>query len=177
VEYKGESGKLNHLPVPDFGGPLMRQRFTLAMAMMVIVSLGGCGQKEKEMGAGGGSDGSGDPRLDGTYAIAGTEMGGRVDKEAEKERIYTFSGNKMIRPKEKKEEGITIKCDPSKTPNEIDLSRPEASGKSVTFYGIYELDEDTLTICMIRSDNPADRPREFTTKDSTATIWTMKRIK
>jgi uncharacterized protein (TIGR03067 family) len=155
----------------------MRLSFPLVIAVMAIISIVGCGQKEKGADTTGEGGGSGDPRLDGTYAIVGTEMGGRLDKESEKERIYTFSGNKMIRPKEKKEEGITIKCDPSKTPHEIDLSRKEASGKLDTFYGIYKLEDDTLTLCMVKSDNPADRPREFKTKDSTATIWIMKKNK
>jgi uncharacterized protein (TIGR03067 family) len=105
-------------------------------------------------------------------------MAGTMVKETEKDHIYRFEGNKMIPPKGTIEGAATTQCDPSKNPAEITISKTEESGKTNTSYGIYKLEGDTLTICMIKSENPADRPREFkTSKESRAMILVLQRNK
>jgi uncharacterized protein (TIGR03067 family) len=134
----------------------------------------GCGSKE----GGGKETSSGDPKLEGAYTHIGTEMAGKMGKESDKDHIFRFEGNKMIPPKGKIEGAATIQCDPSKNPAEITISKTEASGKIDTSYGIYKLEGDTLTICMIKSDNPADRPKEFkTNNESRAMIWVLQKNK
>ena len=155
---------------------MRRFAFVIGMVSTTLLSIGGCGKKES------GSDGnaaySGDSRLEGTYTLVATEMGGVSTQEFEKDRNYEFSGNKMISPKGKKEEAATINCDPAKTPAEIAITKTEASGKIDNFFGIYKLENGTLTLCMIKTDNPTDRPKEFTTnKDSKAIILVMKKTK
>jgi len=155
----------------------MRLILVLALAVLELVVIGGCEHKDKGGKDTGDRAGSGDPRLEGTYTFVGTEMNGTLVGESQKDRMYAISGNRMILPKGKKEEGITIQCDPNKNPCEIDLSRTEASGKVDKYYGIYKLEDDTLTLCLIKSDNPSDRPREFKTKDTIAVIWILKKTK
>ena len=54
----------------------------------------------------------------------------------------------------------------------------DAGGKGETTVGIYKVEGDTLTICMVESDKEADRPKEFkTSKDSKAMILTLQRVK
>ncbi len=150
----------------------MRSVFGNAVVATTLMLVGGCGSKDN----GGGPAGGGDPRLEGTYTLVETEMGGVRSKETEQKGTFSFSGDKMISPNGKKEEAATIKCDPTKTPAEITISKTEASGKIDTFYGIYKLEDDTLTLCLMKSDNPANRPKEFkTSKDSIVMIEVFKK--
>ena len=139
----------------------------------ITLLLLGCGSKD-----GGPQTSSGDSRLEGTYTLIETEMKGLRGKETEKDRIYTFSGDKLILPKGKPEEAATIKCDPNANPAEITISKTEDSGKVDTTFGIYKIEGDTLTICMIKSDNSADRPKEFkTSKGSKEMILVLQKNK
>jgi uncharacterized protein (TIGR03067 family) len=161
-------------PLP---GDAMR-RFVIVIATLstTLLWITGCGKKESV--SNGNAVPIGDSRLEGIYTLVATEMGGVSTQEYEKDRNYEFSGNKMISPKGKKEEAATINCDPAQTPAEITITKTEASGKIDTFFGIYKLENGTLTLCMIKSDNPIDRPKEFkTNKDSKAIILVMKKTK
>ena len=151
----------------------MRLASGILCATITLILLG-CGSKKD----GGQQASSGDPRLEGTWTLIETEMKGIRSKETEKDRIYTFSGDKLILPKGKPEQADTIKCDPNVNPHEITISKTEASGKVDTTYGIYKLEGDTLTIAMIKSDNPADRPKDFTTsKESKEMILVLQKNK
>jgi uncharacterized protein (TIGR03067 family) len=153
----------------------MRFAFGSTVMATSLMLVGGCGSKDS---GGGGPAGGGDPRLEGTYTLVATEIGGVLSKETEQKGAYTFSGDKMIAPNGRKEEAATIKCDPSKTPAEITISKTEDSGKVNTVYGIYKLEDDTLTLCLMKSDNSTDRPKAFkTSKDSKAMIEVLKKTK
>jgi uncharacterized protein (TIGR03067 family) len=153
----------------------MRFAFGIALVATTAMFVSGCGKKEV---GGDGNAESGDPRLEGTYTLVATEMGGVTHKETEQKGFFTFFGDKMISPNGKKEEAATIKCDPSKTPAEITISKTEASGKIDTIYGIYILEDDTLTLCLIKSDNPDQRPKEFkTSTEPKAIIQVFKKTK
>src|SRR5580692_5752384 len=115
---------------------IMQSVFGSAVVATTLMLVGGCGSKDN----GGGAAGGGDPRLEGTYTLVETEMGGVRSKETEQKGTFSFSGDKMISPNGKKEEAATIKCDPSKTPAEITISKTEVSGKIDTFYGIYKFE-------------------------------------
>ena len=87
----------------------------------------------------------------------------------------TFAGEKMTFTSafhEKEDTDNVFKLDPTKTPKEIDLTFEFGKKPSK---GIYELDGDTLRICM-----STERPATFSTKgkgDETITLWVLKRDK
>jgi uncharacterized protein (TIGR03067 family) len=151
----------------------MRSAIDLVLAFFAFLAIGGCGNNGN-----GGNAGRGDPRLEGTYTLIASELKGNREHEAERAKIYTFSGNHMIPPNGKQDDALTVSCDPSKSPCEIDFSKKESNGKIDTIHGIYKIEDDTLTLCLRKSDNSADRPREFkTTSDSKDMLWVMKKNK
>ena len=83
----------------------MQSVFGSAVVATTLMLVGGCGSKDN----GGGAAGGGDPRLEGTYTLVETEMGGVRSKETEQKGTFSFSGDKMISPNGKKEEAATIK--------------------------------------------------------------------
>jgi uncharacterized protein (TIGR03067 family) len=123
------------------------------------------------------------PKLDGTYLIVAMEVGGEkfpadlIDKAPEADRTVTIKGDKLIANKSGKEDSITIKLDSSKTPAQITTTEMK-NGKAETSYGIYKVDGDTLTICMVEGGKEADRPKEFkTSKESKSILMTLKKKK
>ena len=86
--------------------------------------------------------------------------------------IFAADGKFTAIVKGKKTEG-PYKLNPAKKPKEITTTNDD--GK--THLGIYELDGDTLTICMHQEDG-ADRPTEFATKaDTKVVLVVLKREK
>ena len=147
----------------------MRRIAGLCMAVAVLALAAGCGKKSSTSAD---SGGGGTSSLEGTYLLVGMEAGGKqfateeeLAKEPEGERIFKVTADKMIATKNGKEDPVTYKLDPSKTPKEIDLAGKKFDGKDEKMYGIYKLEGDKLTICMVESDKPADRPKEFKTAD------------
>jgi uncharacterized protein (TIGR03067 family) len=136
---------------------------------LAVLALTSCGKKSVD-GETGAAASNGDPRLAGTYRLITTEFGGSVVNETEQKGNYTFSGDKMISPNGKSEEAATVKCNPDTLPPEITISKKDLSGKVTTLYGIYQLEGDTLKLCLIKADRPEERPREFKTSPDTKTL-------
>lgn len=123
------------------------------------------------------------PSLDGTYVIIGLEKGGEkapdefFKKQPEEERTIVIKGNKLIPTKKKGMEPLDFTIDASKKPAEITATETKADKKE-TSYGIYKLEGDILTICLVENGQPSDRPKEFkTTKDSKAALVILKKKK
>jgi uncharacterized protein (TIGR03067 family) len=120
------------------------------------------------------------PSLDGTYVMVAIEMKGEkipdetLKKLPEEDRTITIKGDKLIRMGKNKEP-IELKIDASKTPAEIDTKETKGDKPEMS-YGIYKLEGDTLTICLVEDGKAADRPKEFKTmKDSKLVMLILKK--
>jgi uncharacterized protein (TIGR03067 family) len=89
---------------------------------------------------------------------------------------FTEDGKFLMKQKDREErdEG-TYKVDPKKDPAEIDLMG-RGGKKDSPFPGIYKLDGDTLTICILKGG--ATRPTKFESPEGSELIlMTFKRAK
>ncbi len=148
----------------------MRALFAVGLVVAVAAAVGAQDKAEK---------------LDGSWLIVGMEKAGQklpddfFKNAPEKERTVKIAGDKLTAmKKDGKEDSLTVKFDPSKTPKQVTTTEAKPGGKAETSVGIYKLDGDTLTICAVESEKEADRPKEFkTAKDSNAMILVLKRLK
>lgn len=144
----------------------MRTAFGLGL-VAVVFGVAGCNKADN---------------LDGTYVIVGMERRGEkapeavFTKESEADRTIKIAGDKLIATKGGKDDTITVKYDSSKNPKHITTTESKPNGKTETMYGIYKLEGDTLTVCVVESDKESDRPTEFkTTKEGKTMMMTLKK--
>ncbi len=116
----------------------------------------------------------------GTWQVSSMELGGNpAPEDATKEVRFEFTADKMIlsgmRGPEKRE--YTYKLDPTTKPKAIDTSPLDGPFKGKTGPAIYELDGDTLKLC-IPNKETKDRPSEFKSpKGSQLGLFVLKRVK
>jgi uncharacterized protein (TIGR03067 family) len=67
----------------------------------------------------------------------------------------TFKGDKLVVQTADRPVELTVRCDPTKTPKTLDATVGKGSR---VFLGIYEVDGDTLRLCV---GGPKERPKEF----------------
>src|SRR5262245_32784319 len=116
------------------------------------------------------------PTLVGEWVPTTALRGGKPDMPPAGTSI-TFTGDGKVLLKEgnqgKAEEG-TYTTDPKKDPPEIDITPPD-KGKGAPVIGIYKLEKDTLTLCLIMG---TDRPKKFESPDgSEIMLITLSRVK
>ena len=70
-----------------------------------------------------------------------------------------------------KEQDATYKLDPTAAPKTIDIDE----GKGRTSLGIYDLDGDTLRICLAEGKAPV-RPTEFKGAGKAVCVFTLRRV-
>jgi uncharacterized protein (TIGR03067 family) len=142
-------------------------RPTLGVIVVLAAGLGLAAQDNK--------DGKKAAKLEGTYLIVGIEMGGEripdelFSKAPEEDRTIKITADKFISAKKGKDDAISYRIDASKSPAHITTTENK-DGKMETSYGIYKLDGDTLTICMIESGKPEDRPKDFKSAKNTPSV-------
>lgn len=119
-------------------------------------------------------------KLQGRWLIVGAVKDGRESPAEELKKAkptLTIADDKLSssftrQDKEVKDESGSYTIDPTAKPKTIDLKGFPVPGK--TFQAIYELDGDTLKICIGESG----RPKELTsTADSKTGVLTLKREK
>jgi uncharacterized protein (TIGR03067 family) len=114
--------------------------------------------------AGGGADAVKKDKaaLQGVWRVtASTSKGDKVPAEDIKELFLIFKGDAIhIREGGKTQENFAFRIDPAKKVKEIDLTLKVGPQKGRVDRGIYEIDGDTLRIC-IQTNKDALRPREF----------------
>ena len=116
------------------------------------------------------------PSIVGEWVGESGVRGGKPDNPPAGTTI-TFTADGKVKFKEgkdeKPEEG-TYKADPKKSPAEIDIV-PLIDGKSPTILGIYKIEGDTLTMCIVMD---GERPKEFASPPgSPVVLVTCKRAK
>jgi uncharacterized protein (TIGR03067 family) len=121
--------------------------------------------------------------IEGTYVIVGIEADGKalpddlITKAPEGERTIKITADQLIANKGGKDDPANYKLDTSKTPYQIDMTAKN-KGKEEKMYGIFKVDGDKLTICMIEADKADDRPKEFkTTSGGKAVIIVLQKKK
>ena len=71
---------------------------------------------------------------------------------------------------------VTFRIDPTTAPRTINLSISVEGSRPKTALGIYRIDGETLTICILPPSKDPERPAEFvTTPGSKNLLWTFKR--
>lgn len=105
--------------------------------------------------------------------VSGEANGVKIADEQAKAFKRTVKGDKITitRGGEELYRG-TFKLDPTKKPKTIDVHVETGPAKGMTRVGIYELDGDTMKICVAQPEAP--RPTEFTGKagsNQTCSVW------
>jgi uncharacterized protein (TIGR03067 family) len=122
-------------------------------------------------------------KLQGIWRVASAERDGTAAPEDEIKKItVTIKGDKLTarrtenadKPEEKVYE-MSFTIDPTQKPKWIDVTYMDGERKGESSQGIYDLNGDTLKICMSRGNT---RPNDFETKaDSQRHLMALKRGK
>jgi RNA polymerase sigma factor (sigma-70 family) len=106
-------------------------------------------------------------------------IGAEKDGEKDQVRNWIITADKIYQffGEERKGEA-DFKLEPTKTPKAMDLTWTEGSDKGQTVPGIYTMDGDTLTICLVAQDSKSkERPTGFATKPKSGLVLlTFKRL-
>jgi len=116
-------------------------------------------------------------RLGGTWeAIRGDADGKAVPEERLRGFKMVFEGDKLTwdRPSGAKEEFV-FKINPSKEPNEIDLTCITGKSKGLVTLAIYRLEKDTLTVCL-PTPGAKERPSKVDARKLGLSVLTFKRV-
>jgi uncharacterized protein (TIGR03067 family) len=95
----------------------------------------------------------------GRWSVERLEENGSAESAEELKKLaVSFKGAKMVIVIDGREESMTIKIDPAKSPKTIDLTPNFGDDRNKTTPGIYEIDGLTLRICACPK---GDRPKKF----------------
>jgi len=107
--------------------------------------------------------------------VVSAESNGQKVPDAEIAKVkFAIKGAEMSFKEETDTKTATFKIDSSKKPAQIDIIPKDGPEKDKTMRGIYELDGDTLKLC-VRGMGEG-RPTEFKS-DKDVTVMVLKRVK
>jgi uncharacterized protein (TIGR03067 family) len=118
--------------------------------------------------------------LQGTWKVVGLEAGGKsYPKDSVPDFTFVIGADgKSTAKMAKTEYQATIAVDPKKSPKTIDNLHETGDQKGKKQYGIYKLEGDKLTVCITAPGAAeGDRPKDFTTKDTTGVVFIFERVK
>src|SRR5438874_7756146 len=102
----------------------------------------------------------GPAELQGTWKLVSIEVGGEdTDPLGGGQPRWVIKGDKVFYGGE---ELATLSADPKTTPKVIDLKFREPAG---TYEGVYEVEKDSLRVCLNKRADAKDRPAKLSTKD------------
>jgi uncharacterized protein (TIGR03067 family) len=118
--------------------------------------------------------------LQGTWKAVALEAGGKpLPKEAIPDFTYTIGADgKATGKMAQSEYTATMTVNPKKDPKTIDNVHESGAQKGKKQYGVYKLEGGELTVCMTPPGRAeGDRPKDFTTKDTTNVVFVFERVK
>ncbi len=104
--------------------------------------------------------------LEGTYLLVAAEGKGVKVTEADLKKVpdadrkLVVKGEQITTYFNGKENPATVRLNASQTPAAIDFTVTK-DGKTDVNYGIYKLENGTLTICALEKGDAKERPKEF----------------
>jgi len=105
-------------------------------------------------------------KIQGTWLPKSAELAGKpLPDEVRKSIKLVLKGDTYTATVGTEPDKGTFKLDPSAKPRAIDITGTDGPNKGKTFPAIYELTDDTLTVCYNLGGK--DRPTEFKTKEGT----------
>ena len=118
--------------------------------------------------------------LQGTWKAVALEAGGQpLPKAAVPDFTYTIgTDGKATGKMAKSEYTAKLTVNPDKDPKTIDNVHESGTQNGKKQFGVYKLEGDKLTVCMTPPGAAvADRPKDFSTKDTTNVVFVFERIK
>jgi uncharacterized protein (TIGR03067 family) len=118
--------------------------------------------------------------LEGKWKAVALEAEGKpLPKEAIPDFTYTIEADgKATGKMAQSEYTATMTVNPKKDPKTIDNVHESGAQKGKKQYGVYKLEGDKLTVCMTPPGGAeGDRPKDFTTKDTTNVVFVFERVK
>ncbi len=143
----------------------MKTLLVLAVGLLIAADGGNVATKERE-------------RLEGTWTITSVVRNRNPLPEGRlKDAKFIFQGERFAQELgDKNLAKGTFRLDRGSKPQTIDLMVNEGGEKGKTILGIYQLEDDVLTICGAAAGG--ERPTEFAAKDgSGCTLITCQRVK
>jgi uncharacterized protein (TIGR03067 family) len=119
-------------------------------------------------------------KFQGTWAVVSYEENGQKLPEEEVKKVrFVFDQDRYeVKRGDDVEEVGTIKLDTSKNPKRIDLKIQKAPiGEGETQLGVYQLDGDSLKICVSVPPGSKDRPSAFEKAGTNELLIVLKRKK
>jgi len=117
-------------------------------------------------------------KFQGSWTIESSEFGGqKLPGDQLKGFIVVYEGDKhTVKNGDQVIQVGTQKIDPSKSPKTIDVTMTEGPNKGAVMLGIYEIDADTLKVCIDAEGKT--RPTEFKSPAGSMTFVNVhKRVK
>ena len=141
------------------------------MTLLTVGLVFGIGQAKAE-------DKGDKDKIQGEWSLVTREDNGQSEKITEDNEHFIklkIEGDKFMVTLKNGDHEATYTVDSSKKPKTIDVTLKGGDQDGKVMKGFYELDGDTLKICIGGPEAP-DRPTEFKSKDEVK-LFTFKRVK